>query len=148
MALNIVPIFVGAPRIGFALLSASSATAIKNRDGSGILGTDVVAVFSASASGSRVDSITIVPQGTNVQSVITFFVNNGQFNESASNNAAFYDVTMPATTTSTNNAQGQTAINFPNGLNLSGSNRIMAATGTTVASGYYIVAYGGDYITI
>jgi hypothetical protein len=144
MALNTTPIFVSAPNIQWTLLSASNATAAVNRNGTGVLGTDIMTVFTASVSGSRVESITIQPLGTNVQTSLNFFINSG-LNTVSSNNGAFYTTTMPATVINTNTALEKTELQFPNGINLQSGSKILASTNVTVATGFHIVAFGGDY---
>jgi len=127
------------------MVSASNAEPSVNFNGTGELGTDIQTVFSASVSGSRVDSITIMPLGTNVQTVLTLFVNNGDDNTVSTNNASFYKVTMPATAISNNSSIDKIEVQFPSGLNLPPIYRILVSLGTTVATGFDVVAYGGDY---
>ena len=145
MAINTTPIFIGTPHIQWAFLSASNATAAVNSNGTGILGTDIQMVFSGSVSGSRIDSITIHPLGTNVQTNISFFINNGQDNTVSTNNAAFYDITMNATVISPVSSLPRQELTFPNGINIPSGSRILVSTGTTVATGFSVIAYGGDY---
>jgi hypothetical protein len=145
MPINTTPIFIASPHVQWAYVSESNASAAANNFGTGVLGTDIQLVFSASYSGSRVDSITIHPLGTNVQTNISFFINNGQNNAVSTNNAAFYDVTMNATTISAVSALPRTELQFPNGINIASGSRILVSIGTTVATGFSVIAYGGDY---
>ncbi|MFA5392672.1 MAG: hypothetical protein WC306_03285 [Candidatus Paceibacterota bacterium] len=145
MSLNTTPVFISIPKVQWTMVSASNATPSVNFNGTGVLGTDIQTVFSASVSGSRVDSITIMPLGTNVQTVLTLFVNNGADNTVSTNNASFYKVTMPSTAISNNASLDRIEVQFPNGLNLPPIYRILVSLGTTVATGFDVTAYGGDF---
>lgn len=64
-----VPGYASTPRNS----SASIATANTARDGTGTVGT----VFTAGASGSRIDSLQIVPAGTTTAGMVRLFAHNG-----------------------------------------------------------------------
>lgn len=145
MPANTTPIFIATPKVQWALVKTANATASKNKDGTGTLETDIMTIFTAGTNGSRVDSITIHSLGTNVQTVISFFINNGSDNTTYTNNSAFYDVTLSATTISSTSALTRIELSFPNGINLQNGYKILASVGTTVATGYAVTAYGGDY---
>ena len=145
MPANTIPIFIGTPQIQWAMLSSSNVTASRNFDGTGVLGTDIQTIFSASSSGSRVDSISVHPMGTNVQTTVTFFINNAMDNTASMNNTGFYGLTMPLTVISNNTALLRTEVTFPNGINLPANYRLLASLGTSVATGFHISVYGGDY---
>ncbi len=145
MAANTNPIFVLTPHISWALVSASNESQAANFNGTGVLGTDIQTVFTATTNGSRIDSITIRPLGTNKQCVVSLFINNGSNNTIATNNAQFYAVTMQATTINTSSVLPQKDIQFPNGIILPSGYKILSSVSTTVATGFHVIAFGGDY---
>jgi len=136
MAANFRPIWSRVGSIGWATLtSANTAT-----DGTGTVST----VFTAdSANGSYVESVSIQPLGTNVQTVVRFFVNNGSSNTTATNNALYAEVTMPATTGSNTDALGGKRFNISKAL--PPGYKINCTIGTAVSAGLKVVVLGGDY---
>ena len=67
MALN--PQYVGTPRTAAAVISTANA----NRDGTGTIAT----VFTAGASGSRIDTIVLEARATTTAGMIRLFVHDG-----------------------------------------------------------------------
>lgn len=63
------PQFAATPKVGIAAIS----TANTNRDGTGTIDT----VFSAGASGSRIDAVTIKATGTTTAGMVRLFVDSG-----------------------------------------------------------------------
>ena len=64
-----VPAYAATPKCGIAQIS----TANTNRDGTGTIGT----VFSAGASGSRIDAVDLKATGTTTAGMVRLFVHNG-----------------------------------------------------------------------
>ena len=56
MAANTSPIFIAKPNIQWAKLSAAGSPTVSHT-ANGVLGTDVMVVYSASLNGSRIDEI-------------------------------------------------------------------------------------------
>lgn len=92
MAANTTPIFPLTPKVLWGKLGVENTLT----DGTG----SVVTVFTAGANGSRIDQIKLRALGTNIATVVRFFVNNGQPNTTATNNSLVHEVTMDATTAS------------------------------------------------
>jgi len=127
------PNFVATPRNAIAQVSAANTA----RDGTGT----VVTVFTAGASGSRIDRITIEAVATTTAGMIRLFVNDG------SNSRLWREVSVSAITPSGTVATFTTEINssnsalplliLPNGYSLRAS--------THNAETFNIIAEGGDF---
>lgn len=143
MAANLQPIFPLTINNNATFNSLTVANTAK--DGTGT----VVTIFTAGANGARLDSIKVRALGTNVATVMRFFINNGGVNSTPSNNALFHEVTLAATTLSEVSALADTSIYF-NGVDLpqvvlKPGYKINVTIGTSVAAGLMPVAIGGDY---
>jgi len=143
MAAGVQPIFpdVINNNATFSTLTAANTA----KDGTGT----VVTIFTAGVDGARLDSIKIRALGTNVATVMRFFINNGGANSTPSNNALFHEVTIAATTLSEVSALADNVILF-NGVSqpqlvLKPGYKINVTIGTAVAAGLMAVAIGGDY---
>jgi hypothetical protein len=107
-------------------------------------GTIYGPIFTADATdGSRLDFIKVRPLGSNAQTVIRIWINNGSVTTTAANNALYLERTLSATTVS------QTAelpdIILPLNISLAAGYRVYATFGTVVAAGFHLTAVGGDY---
>jgi hypothetical protein len=96
-----------------------------------------------STNGSRLDFIKLRALGTNVQTVIRVWINNGSATGTAANNTLFFERTISSTTVSQNNEQADVIL--PMNTSLPASYRIYATFGTAVAAGFHLTAVGGDY---
>jgi|SRR6185369_1368636 len=140
MAANTAPIFPLTPNIGgignAALLTANTAA-----DGTGTVST----VFTAGTNGSWVQKVRFraAAGGNNIQTVARVFLNNGSTNATATNNIQLSEITLPATTSSSNSAI--TDIDLVLNIPIPAGYKINVVIGTTVATGYYITGWGGDY---
>lgn len=128
--------FSATPRIGAVVIS----TANTNRDGTGTIGT----VFTAGASGSRIDGIVIQATGTTTGGMVRLFVHDGT-------NARLFDEapviaitpsgTAPAFSTALGNsaplATGRYPLMLPSGWSLRAS--------TNNAESFNVIALGGDF---
>ena len=132
------PQYASTPKIGTAVIS----TANTNRDGTGTLGT----VFTAGASGSRIDGIEIKATGTTTAGMVRLFLSDG------TNHRLFDEVPVTALTPSatvpsfgsalSSNAQGLVnttplPLNIPAGWSLRAS--------THNAESFNVIAFGGDF---
>lgn len=136
MPANTTPVFakVGETKWG-KLLAANTAM-----DGTGT----VVTVFTADpTNGSYLKKVTVRAKGTNVQTVLRLFLNNGSDNNTAANNTLIGDFTLPATAAS--NTTSLPGFEIPFNEVLPPGYRILATLGTTVAAGYDITGWGGSY---
>jgi hypothetical protein len=93
--------------------------------------------------GSRLDFIKVRALGTNVQTVIRIWINNGAATTTAANNSLYLERTLSATTVS--QTAEQPDIILPMGISLAAGYRIYATFGTAVAAGFHLTAIGGDY---
>ena len=144
MAANLNPIFPITPKVEFGTV----ATANTAKDGTGT----VVTVFTAGTNGAKIDQIKVRALGTNVATVLRFFINNGSANSTATNNTLFHEVTVAATTLSEVAALADNDILISKGDNvivpipyLPAGYKINVTIGTTVAAGLAITVHGGDY---
>lgn len=138
MAANTSPISPILPHSGFA--ATVQTTANTALDGTGT----VIGFFTAGANGSRVNRVRACHRGTNIQTVLRIFLNNGSTNGTAGNNSLLAEATMAANTLS------QTAASVFQDIYI---NAIMGpayvlnyTVGTTVATGFAVSCPdGGDY---
>jgi len=93
--------------------------------------------------GSRLDFIKVRALGTNVQTVIRIWINNGSVTTTAANNALYLERTLSATTVS--QTAEQPDIILPLNISLAAGYRVYATFGTAVAAGFHLTAIGGDY---
>ncbi len=144
MAANQIPIYPIAPKVQWGnVLAANTA-----KDGTGT----VVTVFTSGTNGSRIDQIKVRALGTNVATVMRFFVNNGSANTTATNNSLIHEVTLAATTLSEVAALADNDITITKGSDIAvpipflpAGYKINIAIGTTVAAGYQVTVHGADY---
>lgn len=145
MTANTQPIFPLTPKVSWGTVTTANTA----KDGTGT----VVTVFTAGADGSRIDQIKVRALGTNVATVIRFFVNNGSTNATAANNSLVHDTTIAATTNS------ETAALVDNNITLTVNTtetvppipylpagyKLNITIGTTVAAGLQVTVWGADY---
>jgi hypothetical protein len=142
MAANTNPIFTRQGDVQWAQSAGLSANTSKV--GAGTLGTDIFAVFVADATeGGFVRAIVCKPLGSNIQTLVRVFVNNGGANGTAANNAFFKDATLPLTTNSETVAQPD--IEIPINIALPPGYRLLVTVATAVAAGWTFTADGGKY---
>jgi hypothetical protein len=137
MPANTQPIFTLTPDVSWG--TSAITTANTAMDGTGT----VVTVFTAATNGSYVQKLRVKPAGTNVQTVVRVFINNGSTNATAANNILFDEITIPATTAS--NTTALSAFEIPLNFALQSGYKLNVTIGTTVAAGVYVSVVGGDY---
>ena len=129
--------YASVPKIGIGQIS----TANTNRDGTGTLGT----VFTAGASGSRIDAVEIQATGTTTAGMVRLFLHDG------TNARMICEVPVVAVTPSgtvpawsalvnsqgMNNGTIQLPISIPTGWSLRAS--------TNNAETFNVIAFGGDF---
>jgi hypothetical protein len=137
MAANTAPIFSisGDTQWGGSLLAAANAA----YDGTGA----VLTVFTAGADGGYVNRLIMRAAGTNIQTVLRVFLNNGSTNATAANNSLIGEMTLYATTAS--NTASTQAFEYPLNFALPAGYKVNVTIATTVAAGYYVTAIGGKY---
>lgn len=143
MAVNITPIFSRVGNVtanGLVLMNQPLLLAAADYTGAG---ANNVLVFTAGIEGSYIQRIRLKAIGTNVASVMRFFMNNGSVNTTAANNTFFDEVQLPATTASntTTTVPIDLVINFAIEPNF----RIYMGLTTAVAAGWVAMPIAGDY---
>lgn len=100
-------------------------------------------VFTAGSNGSLLTALRLKAGGTNVASVMRFYLNNGSAPTTATNNEFFDELSLPATTATATAATVtlELAVNkvLPAGW------RVYAGLGTAVAAGWVVVPWGTNY---
>lgn len=144
MPVNTQPIFPITPNIGKTGPITAANTA---KDGTGVVNT----AFTAGANGSKIDRIVVRSLGTNIATVIRFFVNDGQGTTTA-NNSLVYEATIAATTANEAAALADNDIIITRGPEvmlpipyLPPGHKLNVAIGTAVAAGLQVTVFGGDY---
>jgi hypothetical protein len=132
------PQYASTPKIGTAVISTANTA----RDGTGTLGT----VFTAGASGSRLDGIEIQATGTTTAGMVRLFISDG------TNHRLFAEVSVVAVTPSATvpafstliagNAQGLVN-NVPLPLSLPTGWSLRASTHN--AESFTVIGFGGDF---
>ncbi len=130
------PNYASTPKVNWNANNILAANTAK--DGTGTVET----VFTAGTNGSKVSAITIRSKGTNVQTVMRFWLNNGAANTTAANNTYLGEVTLAATTLSETTQLVPT--DFPVNRDIPAGYKINATIGTTVVAGFGVTAYGWD----
>lgn len=116
-------------------------TSSNNYDGTG---ANVQLIFTADAdNGSLLDRVRIKALGTNVATVMRFFVNNGNAVGTATNNTLIGEIALPATTASTTSATAE--IEYALGFPLQAGWKLYAVIATTVSAGWQAMVIAGDY---
>lgn len=146
MAANLNPIFPLTPNIKFVtLITADASYTVPTTAGA--------VIFTAGVNGSKVDQIKARALGTNVQTVLRLFVNDG-LGVLAANFTLVYEKMLPASTAAATDITGididilipkDTGVNVCPIPYLAPGQKIYASIGTTVAAGWSVSAYGGDY---
>ena len=138
-AANIDPRYsaVGDCQWGAALTAANTA-----KDGTGTVTTICTA---DATNGGRFERIKVRALGTNVATVMRFFINNGSTNTTATNNALISELTCPATTLSEVAALADLEATLFMPIVLPPGYRILCTIGTAVAAGLQPCAIGGKF---
>lgn len=137
MSANTNPIFVLVPNTGFSPGITGANTAM---DGTGTVFT----VFTAGANGSYVRRLKVKALGTNVQTVMRIFINNGSTNATAGNNSLIGELTLPSSTASNT---GTVAPDYEYTLNLvlKAAYVVNVCFGTATSAGNSVTCEGGDF---
>jgi hypothetical protein len=143
MALNTNPIYSGVGDIQWGASPLVAANITYEASGSNVL-----TVFSASASGSFVQRVRFKASGSTTATVARLFIGNTAAPAvlSGSNVILFDEITLPAITSGSTAAQA--VFELPFNVALPPAYRILATTATAQANGgWYVSAVGGSYIT-
>jgi hypothetical protein len=147
MAQNTNPIFPLTPVntwVSGAAANAATPGVTANTTKDLTSGTIYGPIFTAKAvDGSRLDFIKVRSLGTNVQTVVRIWINNGSATGTAANNTLYLERTLSATTVS--ETAEQPDVILPLNISVAAGYRIYATFGTAVAAGFNLTAIGGDY---
>lgn len=138
MVANTAPIFGDTINDSWSGIITSADTSFSAPSTAGVL------CFTAGVDGAMLFRLLAKAIGTNVQTVLRIFVNNGSTVATAGNNCLIKEITLPATT-STANAATSTDIEVALNLKMVAGHRIYVAIGTAVSAGWNIFAEGADY---
>lgn len=129
--------FAATPKlyIGGALTAANTAL-----DGTGATGR--TQVFEGGVNGSVLDKVIVRHKGTNVQTVVRIFINNGSTPETAGNNSLVAEKTIAANTLS--QTAESTHFEIPLNLPIPAGYDVYATIGTAVSAGLQFTGVGGD----
>lgn len=101
-------------------------------------------LITAGSEGSRVGRVNVCPLGTNIKTVMRFFLNNGSAPSVVGNNQLIKEVGLAASTADADDPLTQTAVDL--NLVLKPGYKILYTLGTAVASGFAVAAIdAGDY---
>lgn len=135
MPANTAPIYPLTPEVSWGTVTTANTA----KDGTGT----VVPIFTAGANGSRVDYVKVRALGTNVATVMRFFINNGLTNATAANNSLIMERTIALTTLNEAAELADTIVQLD--ISIPAGYVLNVTIGTTVAAGLQVTAFGGDY---
>lgn len=144
MAGNITPIYsrVGSVSNNNGTGMNQLVTAAAN-DTTGVSANNSLIFTADATNGSYIVKIRLKPGGTNIASVMRFYLNNGSANTTATNNTYFDEVSLPATTASIVSAL--VAIDLPCGFAIDPAFRLYMGLGTAVSAGWVATVFAGRY---
>src|SRR5262245_54059286 len=132
---NTEPIFTATPNV-------SGATVVSANTTKDLTSGTIYTIWTAGANGGFLQKCRVRPAGSNVATVLRFWLNNGSATGTAANNFLYSEITVAATTNSETSAISGTEepfnIALPNGWVL------YVTTGTTVTA-IVVTAIGGNY---
>lgn len=144
MAANTSPIFTLLGQVATDSGTGMSQMVLNAANDYTGIDADVTLVFTADpTNGSYVQRLRFKAGGTNVATVARIYLNNGSTNGTATNNAFYGEVSLPATTASATSATID--VDYPMGFALPPGFRIYFGLATAVAAGWNCIAIAGDY---
>ena len=135
MAANTSPIFSLTPKHTWGTLTTGTNTY------DGTSGTTLICT--AGADGAFVKEVHMASAGTNIATVVRFFINNGGTTGTAANNSFIYQQSLHSTTASA--TISTPGVIIPLNFVLPATFRIYAVLATTVAAGWQVTCISGDY---
>ena len=147
MSANIQPIFPLTPVNEIATLITADTSLVTPV-------TNGVVIITGGENGTRIDGMKIRALGTNIDTVLRVFINDG-IGVLAVNFALVHEVQLVASTAGTDDITGVDLsllpFNYDNAGGgeitpfLASGQKLYVSIGTTVASGYAVSVFGGDY---
>ena len=123
------PQFTGTPKVGIGALSVANT----NRDGTGTIAT----VFSAGASGSRIDKAVVKATQTTTAGMVRLFLHDGATAK------LLTEIPVSAITVGANVPGFETVVDFLGGLVIPTDYSLRASTNN--AETFNVTAFGGDF---
>lgn len=105
-------------------------------------GANIQTVFTAGLDGAFFERVLFKAVGTNIQTVVSIFLNDGA-GTAAANNAFIGEMMLPATTLTNTNTTPQQEFFYNKPI--PAGYKINCCVRTTVAAGWYATGWGGDY---
>jgi hypothetical protein len=144
VARNVQPIFTAKPRNGSNDLNVVASTLITAANDTSGVSVNNQLIFTANTlHGGIPGKIRIASLGTNVASLVRFFLNNGSDPTVAANNAIIGEVGLPPTTISTTVPMPFFDFAIPDGVQAGW--RVYAGLSVNVAAGWKLTPFGGSY---
>lgn len=143
-AVNNDPIYSKVGEVSYNAANSMSQT-ISNaaNDFTGVSTLNSLVFTADSTNGGFIQRIRFKAVGTNAASVARVFLNNGLTNGTASNNAFYGEISLPATTLSSTSATSE--IDYPMNFAINPLFRIYFGLATAVSAGWVAVGIGGRY---
>lgn len=108
------------------------------------ISANYVLVYTADATnGSYLERLRFKANSTNIATVARIFFNNGAAQGTATNNAFYGEVSLPATTAT--NTAATVEIDYPVNVFLPPGFRVFVGIATAVANGWVCMGIGGEY---
>lgn len=123
------PSWAATPKVSYASISTANTL----RDGTGTLGT----VFSAGASGSRIDLITVQATATTTQGTVRLFLHDGAVAK------LFREVQVSPVVPSSTQPAFNVSITLDGGMSIPAGYSLRASTNN--AEAFNVFGFGGDY---
>ena len=144
MAANTAPIFSLQGEVATNGTTGMSQLVLNAANDYTGIDADVTLVFTADATnGSYVKKLRFKAGGTNTASVARIYLNNGSSAGTATNNAFYGEISLPATTATA--VAATIDLDYIMDIALPPGFRIYFGLGTAVAAGWACTAIGGNY---
>ena len=144
MAANTAPIFSLQGEVATNGTTGMSQLVLNAANDYTGIDADVTLVFTADATnGSYVKKLRFKAGGTNTASVARIYLNNGSSAGTATNNAFYGEISLPATTATA--VAATIDLDYIMDIALPPGFRIYFGLGTAVAAGWVCTAIGGNY---
>jgi hypothetical protein len=138
VAANTSPIFVKQPSIQWI-----TGVTTANTDTSMSTGTSYLVFTADATNGSKIETCYIQHLGTNVATLLRFFVNNGSSVGTGANNSLVHEEAIAINTV--NQTIASTPVVWQANLYLKPGYKLYCTVGTTISAGLQVSAMGGDY---
>jgi len=144
MAANTSPIYSLAGQVATDSGTSMSQLVLNAANDYTGIDADVTLVFTADpTNGSYIQRLRFKAGGTNTATVARIYLNNGSDHTTATNNAFYGEVSLPATTAIATAATID--VDYPMSFALPAGFRVYVGYATATAAGWCCIGIGGDY---